>query len=129
MATASNSETDFRWSVTAYSIRDEIALLSGCEPTDLNSQTSIFALGLDSIDAIKLSTRLKHRGINISVSMVMQNATIFQLTQASKSFDSGVEDSPKANLETYEVRLAAYLQESGFPMENVEDVFPQTPFQ
>lgn len=129
MATVSDSETDFRWSITACSIRDEIALLSGCEPTDLEAQTSIFALGLDSIDAIKLSTRLKRRGINIPVSMVMQNATILQMTQASKTFDSGAEDSPKLILETYEGRLVAYVQESGFSMENVEAVFPPTPFQ
>ena len=127
--TAENSETDFQWSVTACSIRDEIALLSGSEPTDLDAQTSIFALGLDSIDAIKLSSRLKCRGINISVSMIMQKVTILQMTQASKDFKPGTEDSPKLLLETYEARLSAYLQESRFSMENVEAVFPPTPFQ
>lgn len=127
--TAENSEFDFEWSITACSIRDEIALLSGSEPTDLDAQTSIFALGLDSIDAIKLSSRLKCRGINISVSMIMRNGTILQMTQASKDFKPGAEDVPKRFLETYEARLSAYLQESGFSMENVEAVFPPTPFQ
>lgn len=127
--TAENSETDFEWSVTAYSIRDEIALLSGSEPTDLDAQTSIFALGLDSIDAIKLSSRLKRRGINISVSMIMRNVTILQMTQASKNLDPEAEDSPKLILDTYEGLLSTYLQESGFSMKNVEAVFPPTPFQ
>lgn len=128
-ATLAASGTDFRWSVTACSIRDEIALLAGCESIDLDAQTSIFALGLDSIDAIKLSSRLKRRAINISVSMIMQNVTIFQMTQASKDFKPGAEDSPKLYLETYEGRLSAYLQRNEFPMGNVEAVFPPTPLQ
>lgn len=128
-ATVSNSETDFRWSVTACSIRDEIALLSGIEPTDIDAHTSIFALGLDSIDAIKLSSRLKRRGLNLSVSIIMQNVTILQLAQASKDSRPEVGESPKLLLDTYEGHLSAYLQKNGFSMEKVEAVFPPTPFQ
>lgn len=124
-----DSEIDFRWSVTACLIRDEIALLAGTAPTDLDAQTSIFALGLDSIDAIKLSSRLKRRAINLSVSMIMQNVTILQMTRASKHFEPETEESPKLCLETYEGRLSAYLQRNRFSMENVEAVLPPTPLQ
>lgn len=127
--TMENSEHDFRWSVTACSIRDEIALLAGIKPTDLDAQTSIFALGLDSIDVIKLSARLKRRAINMPVSMIIQNATISQMTQASKNFKSRAEDSPKMCLEAYEASLSAYLRRNGVSMENIEAVFPPTPLQ
>lgn len=123
------SVTEFRWSVTACSIRDEIALLSGHESTDLDARTSIFALGLDSIDVIKLSSRLKRRAINISVSMIMRNATISQMTQACKDFKTSAENIPRVRLEAYEGHLTAYLQTNGFSMAEVEAVLPPTPLQ
>ena len=129
MAAVNHPETDFRWSTAACSIRDEIALLAGIVPTDLDAQTSIFALGLDSIDAIKLSSRLKRRAINISVRMIMQNNTILQMTQASKDFKPSAEDSPKLSLEMYEGRLTDYLQRNGVSMEDIEAIFPPTPLQ
>lgn len=128
-ATLQASVTEFGWSVTACSIRDEIALLSGLESIDLDARTSIFAFGLDSIDVIKLSSRLKRRAINISVSMIMRNTTISQMAQASKDFKTSTEDSPKVRLETYEGHLSAYLQKNGFFMEEVEAVLPPTPLQ
>jgi ferricrocin synthase len=123
------SEINFKWSDSAYSIRDEISLLAGCEATALDAQTSIFALGLDSIDAIKLSSRLKRRAIEISVSTIMRNGTIYQLTQASKSFHTGTDQRPKLQLRTYEAQLSAYLQRNGFPIGSIEGVLPPTPLQ
>lgn len=123
------SGIDFRWSDNACLIRDEIALLAGCEATALDAQTSIFALGLDSIDAIKLSSRLKRRAIEISVSMIMRNGTISQMAQASKDCRTGADQRPKLKLERYEGPLSAYLQRNGFPMGSIEGVLPPTPLQ
>jgi aryl carrier-like protein len=123
------SAIDFKWSDISYLIRDEIALLAQCESAALDADTSIFTLGLDSIDAIKLSSRLKLRAVNISVSMIMRNATIRQMTQASKALESDANRSPNLRLEEYERQLSTYLRRNGFPMENIEAVLPPTPIQ
>lgn len=128
-AVVKNPGTGFGWSVTARSIGDEIALLAECETTELDEKTSIFALGLDSIDIIKLSSRLKRRAINLSVSMIMQNATILQMSQAAEEIITGTQDNPRVHLEVYEGQLSAYLENIGFAMSSVEAVLPPTPIQ
>ena len=128
-ASEDGPETAFNWSETACSIRNEIALLAGCESTELNAQTSIFALGLDSIDVIKLSSRLKRRAVHMPVSVIMRNATIYQMSQASEDLLAVDEDPPKLRLETCVSHLSAYLQKSGLSMDSFEAVLPPTPFQ
>lgn len=121
---------EFRWSCDALAIRDEIALLAECPPSTLDLQSSIFAFGLDSIDAVKLSSRLKRRGINLSVSIMMRNPTIAQMA-GLLSNDSKTSRDPIASvdLEKYEEQLRNSLQRSGNFMDNIEAILPPTPLQ
>ena len=121
--------TDIPWTIDACTIRDEIVMLAECAPSVLTPQISIFALGLDSIDAVKLSSRLKRRGINLSVSMIMRNPYLTQMTQlASKVAKNAIEGS-KIHLDEYEGKLRGYLQSNGFPSSTIEAVLPPTPLQ
>ena len=79
--TNGHTNSKFSWSGSARAIRTEISLLSGVDEEDITEQTSIFELGLDSIDAIKLSSRLTGHGFKLPVSSIMQAATITQMLQ------------------------------------------------
>lgn len=74
-STASKNES-FEWSTEAWAIRDCIANLAGVDAASIGEETSIFEVGLDSIDAIKLSSRLSKLGIKIPVSVIMRNRHI-----------------------------------------------------
>lgn len=118
------------WSRDAFAIRDEIALLAECKPSTLDLQSSIFAFGLDSIDAVKLSSRLKRQGINLSVSMIMRNTTIAQMvTLVSNDPKTAQDQTTSIDLDKYEEQLTTSLHESGDLMESIEAILPPTPLQ
>ena len=121
---------EFEWSRNARAIRDEIALLAGFEVSTLVGSSSIFALGLDSIDVMKLSSRLKRHFINLSVGMIMRNTTITQMAQlADANLSITREKNVRIDLKKYEEELSASLRSSGFIMDNIEAVLPPTPLQ
>ncbi|KAJ4349788.1 uncharacterized protein N0V89_008406 [Didymosphaeria variabile] len=119
----------FRWSTHASMIRHEVANLSGVEAEEVNANTSIFELGLDSIDAIKLSARLKKHGIELPVSGIMRSLNIANMTQR---MTVGTEkDNTRPSDMIYQAnkkRLESYLRRRGLT-EGVEQVLPPTPLQ
>lgn len=126
-----NQNVGFEWSTNDRLIRAEIALLADCEPSAINPHSSIFALGLDSIDAIKLSYRLKRHSISLSVSKIMHNSTIAEILMlGEQGFQPTADESVKINLGMYEMQLMNTLRSSGFPLgDAVEAVLPPTPLQ
>ena len=121
---------ELQWSHEALAIRDEIAMLADCQPSTLDLQSSIFAFGLDSIDAVKLSSRLRRHGIDISVSMIMRNTTIAQMVMLVNNNPKPSRDQiTSIDLDKYEEELTSSLQKSGDPMDNVEAILPPTPLQ
>lgn len=129
-ASVTTESVEFHWSRDALAIRDEIALLAECQPSTLDLQSSIFALGLDSIDAVKLSSRLKRRGINLSVSMIMRSTKIAQMViLASNDPQTARDQVASIDLEKYQEQLTRRLQKSEDFMNNVEAILPPTPLQ
>lgn len=130
-ASPTNQNVEFHWSGNDRFIRDEIALLADCEPSVINPQSSIFALGFDSIDAIKLSSRLKRHSIRLSIRKIMHSSTISEMVMlAEHGFQPAADEASKINLEMYEMQLEDSLRNSGFQLgEAVEAVLPPTPLQ
>lgn len=130
-ASPSPQDFEFEWSANDRFIRDEIALLADCEPSAINPQSSIFALGFDSIDAVKLSSRLKRHSISLSVSKIMHNSTIAEMVLlAEHGFQPDAVENATINLGMYEMQLMNSLRSSGFQLgEAVEAVLPPTPLQ
>lgn len=69
-------ETPFIWTDTALVVRKEMASLADTAPETITETTPLFGLGLDSIDIIKLSARLKKQGLAIKSSELMKAQTI-----------------------------------------------------
>lgn len=126
-----DQNVEFEWSANGRFVRDEIALLADCEPSVIHPQSSIFALGFDSIDAVKLSSRLKRHSISLSVSQIMHNSTIAEMIMlAEQGFQPAAHENAKIKLGMYEMQLMNSLRNSGFQLgEVVEAVLPPTPLQ
>ncbi|KAL2134015.1 hypothetical protein VTI74DRAFT_1220 [Chaetomium olivicolor] len=75
-AVLGSAEPSFTWTEEAVVIRKEMAALADVEAEAVTETTPIFGLGLDSIDAIKLSARLKKHGIHIKTSELLKAQTI-----------------------------------------------------
>lgn len=126
----SSTTVKYNWSNEASAIRNEIAVLTECMVSSIAAESSVFALGLDSIDIIKLSARLKRRGINLSVPVIMRSNSITQMTQSLDQKHKLVPESrAKPSLATYGQLLSDFLYEKGYAMNTIEEVLPPTPLQ
>lgn len=123
-------EVDFTWTKNAIKIREEVAKLSDSNIHDISETTSIFEIGLDSIDAIKLSSRLKKRSVDLPVSGIMRSLTIAKMLQHITTQDSQQErNSSQSDLDQHKLMLKSYLDSNNTDTSDVEEVVPLTPLQ
>ncbi|KAL0265124.1 NRPS protein [Diplodia seriata] len=126
-----NGVEGFEWTPVARRLQEEIATLAGLEPSEVDEHTTIFELGLDSIDAIKLSSRLKKSGINLPVSQIMRSLTIPRMANevTEKAADSQAV-TPGATLDSQQAKLTEHFRDAGSKyLEDVERILPVTPLQ
>ncbi|KAL8893368.1 MAG: hypothetical protein Q9192_005338, partial [Flavoplaca navasiana] len=62
-------------------IREALSVVSQIPPKDISSDVSIFALGLDSIAAIRVAATCRQKGYTISVADVLQGRTVGGICQ------------------------------------------------
>lgn len=116
---------DFDWTPEALEIRRTVANLTGLKEPEVSENTSIFELGLDSIEAIKLSARLRRSGVQVSVSIIMRNPTIRKLN----AYLQKVSIQPqKASDNTSLLDFEAQARKQ-FPEKCFEAIYPATPLQ
>ncbi|KAK0640627.1 hypothetical protein B0T16DRAFT_200677 [Cercophora newfieldiana] len=118
----------FVWTEDAVTIRQEIALLADMSADSVTETTSIFELGLDSIDAIKLSARLKVQGVNIKTSQIMASQTVSKMLELTQTQLPNGHSTSNAHL-TKEDALRKHIQRLQNQLDGVEAVFPTTPLQ
>lgn len=130
----SNTEArkqQLEWTDQALQIRDEIASLSGIDASEISVGSTILELGLDSIDVIQLSARLKQKGISLSASSVMRQQTIARMTscievqQASELPKSATNE----RFHSIEQKLWTCARNAGLNADEIEAVLPPTPLQ
>jgi amino acid adenylation domain-containing protein len=121
---------DFKWTIDTLRMREEVANLAGVEMEVINEATSIFELGLDSIDAIKLSSKLKKHNINLAVSSIMRGRTIANMAINILKSKIGWAQRPSDMIFRAHIRrLEAYLQRQRGQLDYIEKVLPLTPLQ
>ncbi|KAF3491148.1 nonribosomal peptide synthetase 2 [Arthroderma uncinatum] len=123
-----NGTAIFEWNPTASMIRQEIAKLASLDVYAITEDSSILEVGLDSIDAIKLSSRLKREHIDISVSKIMRNRTIRMMMTEIMTGDNTA-NSTMVSLTSLDAELRQSLEEDGNDLSEIEHVLPATPLQ
>jgi amino acid adenylation domain-containing protein len=125
--------SSLEWSPQAETIRKEITLLAESEASSITQSTTILELGLDSIDTIKLSARLRRAGIMLSNSELIRGQTIasfMDILQAKENKGDGIHDSGySSDVEDSSISLKAHLTKHGQDLSDVELVLPPTPLQ
>ena len=120
---------------TEAAIRTETAKLASVrEGTICRTRPTIFELGLDSIEAMKLVARLKNVGLRVAVSAVLKAPTVAGIAQAvisnadSKAETNG--NSQKTHpLVDIQSSYRSALLDQGINLADVADVLPVTPMQ
>ncbi|KAJ5295213.1 hypothetical protein PENANT_c048G05147 [Penicillium antarcticum] len=119
----------FEWTSQASTIRDIIATLAGIEPESIGEETSIFEVGLDSIDAIKLSSRLGKAGIKLPVSSIMRHRTVKAMSKQLSTSNGHHKNGTLSLLAQMEKTLTKFLEDDGLLLPSARRVLPATPIQ
>ncbi|KAF4550872.1 AMP-binding enzyme-like protein 8 [Elsinoe fawcettii] len=120
----------FEWTTEAEAIRKEMAFLANLEEPDIDEHSALFAIGLDSIDAVKLSARLKKNRIVVPVSALMKSQTIPKILSNIKVVET--KDDSAAIQKTRKLRQAALEKAVRQTIRNasdVEQILAATPMQ
>ncbi|KAL7805335.1 non-ribosomal peptide synthetase, siderophore synthesis, partial [Trichoderma aethiopicum] len=122
---------DFVWTEQALLIRDAVASISGVDASDISASATILELGLDSIDVIQLSARLKQRGLALPASHIMRQQTISKMAASIEAQQPGelCNGTTDKGFEEIEENLWAYVNKVGLDTSNIEAVLPPTPLQ
>ncbi|KAK9848893.1 AMP-dependent synthetase/ligase [Penicillium brevicompactum] len=121
--------SSFEWSSQACIIRDVIATLAGVEAESIGEETSIFEVGLDSIDAIKISSRLSKAGVKLQVSSIMRHRTVKAMSAQLSTSNGHVKNGDLPLLGQLEKSLTKFLESEGGLPSDVARVLPATPIQ
>ncbi|RYP18501.1 hypothetical protein DL765_003876 [Monosporascus sp. GIB2] len=127
---AQGSTSAFEWTELTKTLRREIALLAGLAEDEVTETASIFELGLDSIDAIKLAARLNNLGLRVTTSDLMKRASIQSILSSQDRAQPQVHGLAARNeLTRATSELKRYLQGLGANLDGIETVLPPTPLQ
>ncbi|KAK2029025.1 amino acid adenylation domain-containing protein [Colletotrichum zoysiae] len=124
------NSVDFDWTPAALALRKEVAALSGSSEENINEDMALLALGLDSIDLVKLSARLKHTGYELTLSQLMRSQTIAgmaKILNEKKPSSSEIDRQP--DFEEFKSRLWKAVEVTKFDLHDAEAVLPPTPLQ
>ncbi|OAA69673.1 nonribosomal siderophore peptide synthase [Cordyceps fumosorosea ARSEF 2679] len=117
------------WSPNAEALRQEIALLSSISAADVAPSTTWLELGLDSIDAVQLSARLKRHNMMITPSAIMKGRSMASLAKSIRLMENGHESNEVRGLRDIKSQLRHYVEATGLDMTEVDDILPTTPLQ
>ncbi|KAK5109039.1 hypothetical protein LTR62_007587 [Meristemomyces frigidus] len=122
--------SNFAWTTSATTLRRLIADISRVDVTVIGEHTSILALGMDSIDAVKLSSRAKKAGVTLGVSTILRAHTICNMIKAVGE-EEYIAETPTCRNETFskQAQLLGEAYQSEYSNARVERVLPCTPGQ
>ncbi|KAI1263226.1 amino acid adenylation domain-containing protein [Xylariaceae sp. FL1019] len=131
-ASPGSSATNFVWDQKALQIRQEISTLAGVDDKEVTRLTNIFALGLDSIDVIKLSGRLKRLGYDVSMGAIMKNPSVENILSLSLLTSQRLDDEESSysrDMRDTIVVLQDYLGQRPSAIPDIHMILPPTPLQ
>ncbi|KAM0721188.1 hypothetical protein Q7P37_003475 [Cladosporium fusiforme] len=126
-----NGVHDFTWTPQAIKLRSEIARMASLDEHEIDEHTTIFSLGLDSIDAVKLTSKLKRDQMFIPVSKLLRAQTIPRIISSIEQplENNDVKTSDSA-LQILEQQLSEALSSfATVDKTQVERILPATPSQ
>ncbi|KAH8695924.1 nonribosomal siderophore peptide synthase SidC [Talaromyces proteolyticus] len=124
-----NSGREHDWTPDMTEIRSVIAELACVDAESIHLDTSIFELGLDSIDAVKLSSRLRARGISLPVSSIMNQRTVLKISNSLSTPSNSIMKKQGFSLNKLSQKITASLKQDGKLPVDVVKVLPPTALQ
>lgn len=126
---------DEQWTKTELAVRDQIAEMALVDKSSIHlSRPSVFELGLDSIEAMKLAARLRNVGFQVAVSSIMKHPTVAgiakQIQYGTQARTDAASDRPvRFSVAEQQDQYRHVLQAQGIDLKKVETIMPVMPMQ
>ncbi|KAI8922593.1 hypothetical protein DFJ77DRAFT_506369 [Powellomyces hirtus] len=123
-----------KWSRPEQALRHILAQIAGIEPKMISKTSLIFEIGLDSINAIRISSMMRAQSMELSVSDIMRNPSIERMIATMEGRrdvpQPAVSESVIRTLEEYETRArGSVTQEHGLEASEIMAIYPCVPLQ
>ncbi|KAK3181006.1 NRPS [Lecanicillium sp. MT-2017a] len=126
----SREDSEFEWTAETLVVRQELASLANVPESEISPSVSILELGLDSIDVIQLTSRLRSKGIMIPASQIMKAQTITGISERIEATpQQNQHHGGEENLQRLQEQLTTCVAKEGIALDTVESVLPPTPLQ
>lgn len=130
-ATGPIADKKEEWSQVELEVRQVLAQLSGVSEQRIHRRTTIFQLGLDSINAVQVASILRQSGFVISASDVIECPSCSKI--AAKLLENGSETkseyAKKYDLDQFSHQVYPEVVERLAETATVETILPSTPVQ
>ncbi|KAJ1558927.1 hypothetical protein HK096_004825 [Nowakowskiella sp. JEL0078] len=83
------------WTDIDSAVIEVLSAVSAVPPEKISLSTSIFQIGLDSITAIQIASKLKKKGLGIAVSEIMRAQTVSRISAVIKNLQLNYESNSK----------------------------------
>ncbi|KAI0968121.1 putative non-ribosomal peptide synthetase [Xylaria arbuscula] len=127
---SATSKNAFVWDAEACSIRYELSKLANVDEKDISETTNLFALGLDSIDVIRLAGKLTRLGYQASVGLLMKQPALESIMASlEKSLPPTTSPSSTSEMDGIISILEGCYHRTDLNYPDVEAILPPTPLQ
>ncbi|KAI0878672.1 putative non-ribosomal peptide synthetase [Hypoxylon argillaceum] len=124
-------KTQFQWDERSNNVRRELAVIAKVDEQEISETTNLFALGLDSIDVIKLAGRLTKLGYNnVSVGTLMKQPTLENIAASLENL-LPLATNPAITTELDKIisGLKVCYDRTSLNFPDVEAILPPSPLQ
>ena len=117
------------WSHQEEAVRDILCKFSDIEPDNVSQDTTIFQLGLDSINAVQVSAKLRGLGYKISSGDILEAASIDEIASLLTGSEKTGEEVTYDFGSFQSQNLQLVCEQLGISSEGVQSLHPCTPVQ
>jgi amino acid adenylation domain-containing protein len=117
------------WSHQEEAVRDILCKFSDVEPENVSQDMTIFQLGLDSINAVQVSARLRGLGYKASSGDILEAASIDQIASLLTSSEKAGEEVMYDFESFQDQHLQVVCEQLGISSGEVQSLLPCTPVQ
>ncbi|EAQ85529.1 hypothetical protein CHGG_09543 [Chaetomium globosum CBS 148.51] len=118
-----------QWTEMEISVREVLETLVTQDSENIQRDTTIYRLGLDSISAVQIASMLRKRGHQVVASDVIENPTCASLAQFIETRTPGSGAASAYDITRFHLQVRTQLLAHGIISKAVEAVLPCTPVQ
>ena len=118
------------WSEVELKVRRALAELSGSTAARIYRNTTIYQLGLDSINAVQVASLLRQQGLHVSASDVIECLNCSRIAQrCSDNSSRGVSNMKNYDIAKFSASVAEQVKAHIPESPDIEAILPCTPIQ